>query len=52
MIDLRHLKAREGILKIQPLTEEDRGRMYLEIPFEPGIFAPEVFVSGEDILKI
>ncbi len=52
VIDLRHLKAREGILKIQPLTEEDRGRMYLEIPFEPGIFAPEAFVSGEDILKI
>ena len=52
VIDLRRLKAKEGIIKIQPLTEEDRGTMYLEIPFETGIFAPEVFVSGEDILRI
>ena len=52
VIDLTRLKTREGILKIQPLTEEDRGTMYLEIPFEPGVFAPEVFVSREEILKI
>ncbi|MBQ3954793.1 MAG: hypothetical protein II680_02810, partial [Clostridia bacterium] len=52
VIDLRQLKAREGIVKIQPLTEEDRSRMYLEIPFEPGIFAPEAFVSKEDVLRI
>ena len=52
VIDLRALKAREGIIKIQPLTEEDRGTMYLEIPFEAGVFAPEAFVSGEETLKI
>ncbi len=52
VIDLRQLKAKEGIVKIQPLTDEDRGTMYLEIPFESGVFAPEVFVSGEDVLRI
>ena len=52
VIDLKALKAREGRIRIQPLTEEDRGTMYLEIPFEPGVFAPEAFVSREEILKI
>ena len=52
VIDLRNLAAKEGILKIQPLFEEDRDKIYLEIPFETGVYPPEVWVSRTEILKI
>jgi len=52
VIDLRGLPVREGCIKIQPFCEEDRGSVYLEIPFETGEFVPEVWTSKEDILYI
>ncbi len=52
VIDLRNLTAREGILKIQPLCEEDRDKIYLEIPFETGVYPPEVWVSRADLLTV
>ncbi len=52
VIDLRNLAVKEGIIKIQPLCEEDRDKIYLEIPFETGVFPPEVWISRDDILKI
>ena len=52
VIDLRNLAAKEGIIKIQPLSEEDREKIYLEIPFETGVYPPEVWVSSTENLKI
>jgi len=52
VIDLRRLPVREGCIKIQPFTEEDRGKVYLEIPFETGIYPPDVRVCREDRLLI
>jgi hypothetical protein len=52
VIDLRNLAAKEGIIKIQPLSEEDRNKIYLEIPFETGVYPPEVWVSRTENLKI
>ena len=42
VIDVRGMDCHDGILRIQPFREEDRGTVYLEIPFETGHFAPEV----------
>ncbi len=36
VIDLRGLKEREGRILIQSFTEEDRGKIYLEVPFVTG----------------
>lgn len=52
VIDLRRLPVREGIIKIQPFCEEDRGHVYLEIPFETGEHAPDVWTSKDEILYI
>ena len=52
VIDLRKLKEREGRILIQSFTEEDRGKVYLEVPFEPGAHEPEVYVCREDMLRI
>ena len=52
VIDLRSLPVREGIIKVQPFCEEDRERVYLEVPFETGVHTPEVWCSREDVLCI
>ena len=52
IIDLRSLPESEGCIKVQPFCEEDRGCIYLEIPFETGVYAPEVGVSRDEILYI
>lgn len=52
VIDLRGLCTTEGRIRIQPFTDSDRDRVYLEIPFETGSHVPEVYVSREDILFI
>ena len=46
------LPVREGIIKVQPFCEEDRERVYLEVPFETGVHTPEVWCSREDVLCI
>lgn len=46
IVDVRNVgKLR---LKIQPFTESDRGKIYLEKEFVTGDFVPEVSVFGED----
>lgn len=51
VIDVRGMKCREAILRIQPFREEDRGTVYLEIPFETGDMVPEVYtVNTPDII--
>jgi len=52
IIDLRSLPECEGCIKVQPFCEEDRGRVYLEIPFEAGVYTPEVWVSRDENLYI
>ena len=52
VIDLRGLKVKEGRIKIQPFGEEDRDTVYLEIPFETGVYVPETYVSRDEILLI
>ena len=52
IIDLRSLPQCEGCIKVQPFCEEDRGRVYLEIPFEAGVYTPEVWVSRDENLYI
>ena len=52
VIDLRHLPVREGVIKIQPFCDEDRGHVYLEIPFETGVHTPDVWTSRDEILYI
>ena len=52
VIDLRGLNTTEGRIRIQPFTDSDRDRVYLEIPFETGSHVPEVYVSREDTLLI
>ena len=52
VIDLRSLEATEGYIKIQPFSEEERGKHYLEVPFVTGVHAPRVWVCREDRLYI
>ncbi len=52
VIDLRGLNEREGRILIQSFTEEDRGKIYLEVPFVTGAREPEVFVCREEPLRI
>ena len=52
VIDLRNVKAREGRIKIQPLTKEDLQKVYFEVPVQTGHCTPEVWTSQEDQLFI
>jgi len=52
VIDLRGLNERERRILIQSFTEEDRGKIYLEVPFAAGAREPEVFVCREEPLRI
>ncbi len=52
VIDVRGAISGEAILRIQPFREEDRGTLYLEVPFETGDFMPEVFAVYEDSLML
>ena len=52
VIDLRNMNETEGRILVQSFTENDRDKVYLEIPFETGSHVPEVFVSREDTLLI
>ena len=52
VIDLRELNERERRILIQSFTEEDRGKIYLEVPFVTGVREPEVFVCREEPLRI
>ncbi len=52
VIDLRRLSAREGCIKIQPFCEEDRNKVYLEVPFITGNHTPEAWTSQKDVLYI
>ena len=52
VIDVRDTEHREAILRIQPFREEDRGTLYLEMPFDVGEIMPEVFAASEDRLML
>ena len=52
VIDLRRFDTREGRIKIQPLTEEERGKIYLEYDMPLGVHAPKVFGFDGEIVKI
>ena len=43
VIDVRGMECQEGILRVQPFREEDRGTVYLETAFEAGHAVPEVY---------
>lgn len=52
VIDLRGIREKNGIIKIQPLTDKDIKEIYAEIPLETGSFIPEVYTCKEDRLFI
>ena len=52
VIDLRNIREKNGIIKIQPLTEKDIKEIYAETPLETGSFAPEVYTSKDGRLLI
>lgn len=52
VIDLRSIREKNGIIKIQPLSEKDIKEIYAEIPLETGSFVPEVYTSKDDRLLI
>ena len=52
VIDIRSIREKNGIIKIQPLSEEDIKEIYAEIPLETGSFVPEVYTSKDDRLLI
>ena len=52
VIDLRFLGEKNGIIKVQPLSDKDIKEIYAEIPFETGSFVPEVYTSKDDLLLI
>ena len=52
VIDLRNIREKNGIIKIQPLTEKDIKEIYAETPLETGSFVPEVYTSKDDRLLI
>ena len=52
VIDLRNISEKNGIIKIQPLSEKDIKEIYAEIPLETGSFVPEVYTSKDDRLLI
>ena len=47
VIDLRNIKEKCGIIKIQPLTDEDITSIYFEKPVFVGKYVPDVFVSQD-----
>lgn len=52
VVDVRKIESHEGIIKIQPLTEQDIKGIYWETKAEWGVFTPEVYASDEDVLCI
>lgn len=52
VIDVRNIDAKQGIIKVQPFREEDRGTVYLEVPFEVGSIVPEIFAVTENTVVI
>ncbi len=52
VIDLRNISEKNGIIKIQPLSDTDVKEIYAEIPLETGSFVPEVYTCKEDRLFV
>ncbi|MBQ9939642.1 MAG: beta-galactosidase [Oscillospiraceae bacterium] len=52
VIDVRHLAANEGILKIQPFSHEDEVTVYLEMPIPFGKHIPKVYATKDNVLYI
>ena len=52
VIDLRSISEKNGIIKIQPLTDKDLKEIYAEIPLETGSFVPEVYTCKDNRLFI
>lgn len=52
VIDLRNIREKNGIIKIQPLSDADVKEIYAEIPLETGSFVPEVYTCKEDCLFV
>jgi hypothetical protein len=46
------MKEKNAIIKILPFREEDRGTVYIEVPFEVGEFVPEVYAVKENTVII
>lgn len=52
VIDLRGLTTQEGRIKIQPLTEEERKKIYFECDMPLGVHAPKVFAFDGDVINV
>lgn len=52
VIDVRFMEEKNAVIKVLPFREEDRGTVYLEVPFEVGEFAPEVYAVKENTVVI
>lgn len=52
VIDLSELPSNRAILKIQPLCDEDKDNLYMEIPCITGTHTPKVYVSQANELYI
>ncbi|MBQ6863714.1 MAG: beta-galactosidase [Clostridia bacterium] len=52
VIDLRNISEKNGIIKIQPLSDTDVKEIYTEIPLETGTHIPEVYTCKNDRLFV
>lgn len=52
VIDLRNISEKNGIIKIQPLSDTDVKEIYAEIPLETGTHIPEVYTCKNDCLFV
>ncbi len=52
VIDLRSIREKNGIIKIQPLSDKDLKEIYAEIPLEAGTYIPEVYTCKDNRLLI
>lgn len=52
VIDLRFIREKNGIIKIQPLSDKDLKEIYAEIPLETGTYIPEVYTCKDNRLFI
>ncbi len=52
VVDVRFMKEKNAIIKILPFREEDRGTVYIEVPFEVGEFVPDVYAVKENTVII
>ncbi len=52
VIDLRNISEKNGIIKIQPLSDKDVKEIYAEIPLETGAYIPDVYTCRDNRLLV